>query len=72
MAPEVLSGKAYTSKNDVWALGCICYEILHQKLPYFAHRDTDILKAMEKTPADMLPYRLNIPLKMKQFIIKCL
>eukprot|EP01064_Diplonema_japonicum_P032538 TRINITY_DN6146_c0_g2_i1.p1 TRINITY_DN6146_c0_g2~~TRINITY_DN6146_c0_g2_i1.p1 ORF type:complete len:579 (+),score=71.64 TRINITY_DN6146_c0_g2_i1:44-1738(+) len=27
MAPEILEGKTYGSENDVWALGCILYEM---------------------------------------------
>ena len=27
MSPEVCEGKPYNSKNDVWALGCILYEL---------------------------------------------
>lgn len=28
MAPEVLEGKSYNTKSDIWALGCIVYEML--------------------------------------------
>ena len=31
MSVEVLKGKPYTSKCDIWAIGCIFYEMLHKK-----------------------------------------
>jgi len=27
MAPEIISGKKYNNKVDIWALGCIIYEL---------------------------------------------
>ena len=49
MSPEVLMKKPYTSKNDVWALGCIAYEIFHGKLPYTARSESDLLNKIKKT-----------------------
>ena len=34
MAPEILSGSAYGMPNDVWALGCIFYEMAIGKLAF--------------------------------------
>ena len=34
MAPEVLDGRAYTYKVDVWGLGCIVYEMMALKPPF--------------------------------------
>lgn len=34
MSPEVLLGKAYDYKVDLWALGVLLYEILHKKTPF--------------------------------------
>ena len=36
MSPEVCEGKPYNSKNDVWALGCILYELCSLKKPFNA------------------------------------
>ena len=27
ISPEVLRGEAYNTKTDIWALGCILYEL---------------------------------------------
>ena len=32
MAPEVIRGKIYNNKIDIWALGCIIYELFTFKI----------------------------------------
>jgi serine/threonine protein kinase len=34
LAPEVIAGRRYTAKIDWWALGILCYELLHGKTPF--------------------------------------
>ena len=34
LSPEILEGKPYNEKSDVWALGCILYELCTFKHPY--------------------------------------
>ena len=34
VAPEVISGKNYNTKADVWSLGCTFYEIIKHTLPF--------------------------------------
>ena len=36
MSVEVLKGKTYTSKCDIWAIGVIFYEMLYGKTPWKA------------------------------------
>ena len=36
LSPEVCEGKPYNSKSDVWALGCILYELCTHKKPFNA------------------------------------
>lgn len=33
-APEVLRGDNQTDKVDIWCVGILLYELLHQKAPY--------------------------------------
>jgi len=34
MAPDVLLGKEYDNRADVWSLGCVFYEMLTGYLPF--------------------------------------
>lgn len=43
-SPERLSGKKYNSKEDVWGLGCIVYEMC-SKVPPFCHYDQEQIRA---------------------------
>lgn len=33
-APEILKEEAFTEKADIWALGCIAYEMLNNEHPF--------------------------------------
>lgn len=35
MAPEVFHSHAYTSKCDIWSLGCLIYYLAHRKHLFF-------------------------------------
>ena len=34
MSPEVLQGKGYDWKSDVWSIGCIAYELCALRSPF--------------------------------------
>ena len=34
MAPEILEGKEYNNKCDLWSLGIIIYNIYFKEMPY--------------------------------------
>jgi serine/threonine-protein kinase ULK/ATG1 len=34
MAPEILKGQDYTSKADIWSLGCVLFELLYGQCPF--------------------------------------
>jgi serine/threonine protein kinase len=36
MSPEICDGKPYDHKSDIWALGCLLYEMLTFKHPFVA------------------------------------
>ncbi|KAL4160984.1 hypothetical protein PRNP1_001541 [Phytophthora ramorum] len=43
MAPEVLEGKDYSFSSDVWALGCVLYELCTGKPPFTANNTPQLL-----------------------------
>eukprot|EP00039_Didymoeca_costata_P030723 m.31037 g.31037 ORF g.31037 m.31037 type:complete len:734 (-) comp8273_c0_seq2:77-2278(-) len=61
LSPEICRDQPYGTKSDVWALGCLLYEMVAKKLP-FNGRDlrglaTEIMKA--RTPPLTGPFRQN-------------
>ncbi|EGZ07058.1 hypothetical protein PHYSODRAFT_375111, partial [Phytophthora sojae] len=43
MAPEVLEGKEYSFSSDVWALGCVLYELCTGRPPFMASTTPHLL-----------------------------
>ena len=48
MSPEIFRGKPYNDKSDIWALGCILYELTTLAVP-FKGRDIDELARRVQT-----------------------
>ncbi|KAJ9464189.1 hypothetical protein DIPPA_62913 [Diplonema papillatum] len=45
-SPELCQGQAYNNKSDIWALGCLLYEILSLDVPFRGTSMTDLMKSM--------------------------
>eukprot|EP01127_Copromyxa_protea_P007215 TRINITY_DN1712_c0_g1_i1.p1 TRINITY_DN1712_c0_g1~~TRINITY_DN1712_c0_g1_i1.p1 ORF type:complete len:1024 (-),score=180.60 TRINITY_DN1712_c0_g1_i1:283-3117(-) len=68
MAPEVLHGKVYSSKSDLWSVGCIFYEMLTGRTPFSYVRTMDELK---RTTADARPV-LTMPIHVSKYCLEIL
>ena len=53
MAPEILGGKEYTNKADIWSIGVCFYEMLFGKNPYTAKSIAELLKKIKSTPFEV-------------------
>ena len=42
MAPEVLAGKSYNNKADLYSLGVVYYQMIFGELPYKAENPIDL------------------------------
>lgn len=42
MAPEILRGEPYTEQSDIYSFGCICWEMLHHKIPFMGRSNAQI------------------------------
>ena len=42
MAPDMLSGKSYNNKIDLWSLGVLTYELLTGEKPFLGDNSNDI------------------------------
>lgn len=63
MAPEACQSAPYTTKSDIWALGCICYELCTLQQPFRADNLLGLVfKIVQETPAP-LPSTYSLELR---------
>lgn len=55
MPPEVCKGEAYGPKADIWAVGCIIYELVTKKKPFDSENITGVFEKIKSKPLDPLP-----------------
>ena len=58
MAPEVLQGLPYSSKADIWSVGCCLYELLFGKPPFTANNIPNLIRTIKTTPL-AIPKKVN-------------
>lgn len=64
MAPEILGGKEYNNKADIWSIGTCMFELLFGKPPYVAKNIVELLQRIQKHPFAFPPsVKLNPVLK---------
>jgi len=55
MPPEVVEGKAYGQKADIWSLGCVLYEMCTFKRPFQDITRQGVYKMIRFKDPDPLP-----------------
>jgi serine/threonine-protein kinase len=72
MSPEVLKGHRADARSDIWALGCILYEMLSHTRAHSGKTTTEIIAAiLERTPEwDQLPE--SVPGSVVRLLHRCL
>ncbi|CAD8149059.1 unnamed protein product [Paramecium octaurelia] len=50
MAPQILQGKPFSSKSDIWSLGVTFYEILYGRVPWEAKDFESYFENVQKQP----------------------
>jgi TolB-like protein/Tfp pilus assembly protein PilF len=73
MAPEQLRGQPVDARTDIYALGCVLYEMATGKQPFRAELATELSSdILNKMP--VAPVRLNpeVAAKLEDVILKCL
>lgn len=65
MAPELLQGRYYCAKADLWSLGVLLYEMLHGKCPYEENSIPTLLEKIKNSELKIMP---SLSLEIKQLL----
>src|ERR1700688_4518686 len=65
MSPEQARGKNVDKRTDIWAFGCVLYELLTGKAAFHGEDVTDILAAVVRAEPDwtVLPANISPPIR---------
>ena len=72
MSPEQARGKAVDKRTDIWAFGCVLYELLTGKHAFDGEDTTEILAAVVKTDPDWSRLPATTPQTVSVLLKRCL
>jgi eukaryotic-like serine/threonine-protein kinase len=72
MSPEQARGKAVDRRTDVWALGCVLYEMLTGKAAFGGEDVTEILASVVKSEPDWSLLPATTPAPIRTLLRRCL
>jgi eukaryotic-like serine/threonine-protein kinase len=72
MSPEQAKAKPVDRRSDIWAFGCVLYEMLTGKMPFHGETVTDTLAAIIKEEPDWTLLPSNTPLRVRVLLQRCL
>jgi eukaryotic-like serine/threonine-protein kinase len=72
MSPEQARGKAVDKRTDIWAFGCVLYELLTRKQAFHGESTTEILAAVLRGEPDWQVLPASTPPKIRDLLGRCL
>jgi len=72
MSPEQAKGKAVDRRADIWAFGCVLYEMLTGKMAFHGETVTDTLAAIIKEEPDWSKVPAGTPVRVRVLLQRCL
>ena len=72
MAPEQARGKAVDKRADIWAFGCVLYEMLTGRRAFGGETVTDILAAVVEREPDWTKLPPSTPIAIERLLRRCL
>ena len=72
MSPEQARGKVVDKRTDIWAFGCVLYEILAGRSPFAAENLADIMGAIIRAEPDMQALPPDTPAGVRSLVRRCL
>ena len=72
MSPEQAKGRAADKRSDVWAFGCVLYEMLTGTTPFAGETVPDVLAAILKTEPNWYALPAATPPGVRRLLRRCL
>jgi serine/threonine protein kinase/Tol biopolymer transport system component len=72
MSPEQAKGKAVDRRADIWAFGCVLYEMLTGRMAFSGETVTDTLAAIIKEEPDWSRLPAGTPIRVRVLLQRCL
>ena len=72
MSPEQARGKEADERSDIWAFGCVLYEMLAGKRPFAGSEVSDTLASILKSDPDWSALPAATPSAIKRLLRRCL
>ena len=72
MAPEQARGRAADKRSDVWAFGCVLYEMLTGRRAFQGEDVTDTLASILKSAPDWSALPPDVPPAIRTLLLRCL
>jgi eukaryotic-like serine/threonine-protein kinase len=72
MSPEQVRGKPADERSDIWAFGCVLFELLSRKPAFGADSPADTIGAITKTDPDWSVLPASVPPSIRRLLRRCL
>ncbi len=72
MSPEQARGKAADRRADIWAFGCVLYEMLTGEIAFSGETVTDVLAAVIKAPPNWAQLPATTSTRIRVLVQRCL
>ena len=72
MSPEQARGKPVDRRADIWAFGCVLYEMLAGRRAFDGETVTDVLGAIVHKEPDLAQLPANAPAPLRTLLQQCL
>ncbi|MFN7916709.1 MAG: protein kinase [Vicinamibacterales bacterium] len=72
MSPEQARGKAVDKRTDIWAFGCVLYEMLTGRRAFKGDDTTEVLARVIERDVDFAPVPASTPPPIRRLLRRCL
>ena len=72
MSPEQARGKPVDKRADIWAFGCVLYEMLSGRRPFVGETTTDVLAAIVDREPEWTALPAIVPSSVRHVLERCL